>query len=201
MIYVLVILNKLLKLKRNDLIIEPSAGNGSFISAIKHLSDNYKFYDIQPEHTEITKQDYLLLNYDEIKFIKQSCYFAKTISFILPKSFKKDSLKNKFNLHYHLIFEIDLPKKAFLVDNDEYDVLCIFQIWKKEDYKREIKEKLEPLNFTFVKKTDNPDISFRHVGFIDTDFTNKNIQSHYFIKFINYEYDLNELKKSIFIYL
>lgn len=76
---------------------------------------------------------------------------------------------------------------------------CIFQIWKKEDYEREVKEKLEPLNFTFVKKTDNPDISFRRVGanagFIDTEIENKNIQSHYFIKFINYEYDLNELKK------
>jgi len=112
-------IKQVIEIKTNDLIIEPSAGNGSFISAIKHLSDNYKFYDIQPEHTEVIKQDYLLLNYDDIKrgfenihiignppfgrqsslvikFIKQSCYFAKTISFILPKSFKKDSLKNKF---------------------------------------------------------------------------------------------------------
>ncbi len=108
-------------------------------------------------------------------------------------------MKNKFDLNYHLIYEIDLPKKAFLVDNNEYDVPCIFQIWKREDNKREVKEKLKPLNFTFVKKKDNPDISFRRVGanasFIDTEIENKNIQSHYFIKFINPNYDLNELKK------
>jgi hypothetical protein len=33
----------------DDLIIEPSAGNGSFISAIKSLTNNYKFYDLEPE--------------------------------------------------------------------------------------------------------------------------------------------------------
>ena len=32
---------------KNDLIIEPSAGNGSFINIIKKLSNNYKFYDIK----------------------------------------------------------------------------------------------------------------------------------------------------------
>jgi hypothetical protein len=30
-----------------------------------------------------------------IKFIKKSCLFCNSLSFILPKSFKKDSLKNK----------------------------------------------------------------------------------------------------------
>jgi len=45
----------------NDLIIEPSAGNGSFISHIQQLSNNYKLYDLEPEHNEITKQDFLEL--------------------------------------------------------------------------------------------------------------------------------------------
>lgn len=30
----------------DDLIIEPSAGNGSFISSIKSITNNYKFYDL-----------------------------------------------------------------------------------------------------------------------------------------------------------
>lgn len=196
----------------NDLIIEPSAGNGSFISDIKLLSKHYKFYDLEPDNNEIIKQDYLLFNYDNIKntynkihiignppfgrqsslvikFIKKSCNFCDTISFILPKSFKKDSLKKKFPLNFHLISEIDLPKKSFLVDNIEYDVPCIFQIWEKKDFNRILNEKLEPINFSFVKKTDNPDISFRRVGInaglIDININEKNIQSHYFIKFIN----------------
>ena len=44
----------------DDLIIEPSAGNGSFILPIKSLSNNYIFYDLEPDNDEIIKQDYLL---------------------------------------------------------------------------------------------------------------------------------------------
>jgi hypothetical protein len=56
-------------------------------------------------------------------------------------------------------------------------------------------EQVEPINFHFVKKTENPDISFRRVGvnagFIDicgdASAASKaaSIQSHYFIKFTN----------------
>jgi hypothetical protein len=192
-----------------DLIIEPSAGNGSFIPFIKQITQNHIFYDLEPEQDEIIKQDYLLCNIKNemnkihvvgnppfgrqssmaIKFIKKSCEFCDTISFILPKSFKKDSLKKTFPSNFHLIFEIDLPENAFLVNNAEYNVNTIFQIWEKKTYKREIIKKVEPRHFQFVKKTENPDISVRRVGVnagtIDIDIDEKSIQSHYFIKFTN----------------
>ena len=198
-----------IKINQNDLIIEPSAGNGAFISGIKLITNNFEFYDLEPNNDEIIKQDYLLYNYEgnynkihiignppfgrqsslAIKFIKKSCKFCDSISFILPKSFKKESLKKIFPLNFHLIFEIDLPEKSFLVDGIEYNVPCIFQIWEKNKNNRIVNEKLEPLNFIFVKKTDNPDISFRRVGvnagLIDKEIEKKNIQSHYFLKFIN----------------
>lgn len=199
---------KHLKIKKRDLIIEPSAGNGSFIPGIKTLSNNFKFYDLEPENKEIIKQDYLLYEHDKhdkthvignppfgrqsslaIKFVKKSCEFCDSVSFILPKSFKKDSLQRKFPLNFHLIFEKDLPAKSFLVDNEEHDVPCVFQIWEKKTTNRVVNEKLEPVNFMFVKKTENPDISFRRVGVnagtIETEIQEKNIQSHYFIKFTN----------------
>jgi predicted RNA methylase len=44
-----------IEINNNDLIIEPSAGNGSFISGIKDLSTNYIFYDLDPENIEIVK--------------------------------------------------------------------------------------------------------------------------------------------------
>ena len=195
-----------------DLIIEPSAGNGSFIPHIKQLTNHHIFYDLEPENVEITKQDYLLCNMSDIKkmfdkihtvgnppfgrqssiaikFIKKSCEFSDSVSFILPKSFKKDSLKKAFPSNFHLIFEIDLPENAFLVNNTEYNVNTIFQIWEKKPYKRDIIKKVEPRHFQFVKKTENPDISFRRVGVnagtIDIDIYEKSIQSHYFIKFTN----------------
>jgi len=98
-------------------------------------------------------------------------------------------MKNKIPLNFHLIVEYDLPDNAFLIDGNEIDVPCIFQIWKKKDYNREIEEKLEPNNYIFVKKNNNPDVSFRRVGInagiISQNIDNKSIESHYFIKFTN----------------
>ena len=52
-------IKKHLDINKNDLIIEPSAGNGSFINIIKKLSNNYRFYDIKPENKEIVKKNFL----------------------------------------------------------------------------------------------------------------------------------------------
>jgi len=196
----------------SDLVIEPSAGNGSFIQGIKEIANHYHFYDLEPENDEIVEQDYLELDFNDIretyskihiignppfgrqsslakKFIKKSCQFCDTISFILPKSFKKESLKKTFATHFHLIFEVDIDEKSFLVNGEEYDVPCVFQIWKKEEIERTTIKKMEPIHFTFVKKEENPDISFRRVGAnagkIDSKINDKSFQSHYFIKFQN----------------
>lgn len=217
-----------IQINKDDIIIEPSAGNGSFITGIKRITTNFRFYDIEPEHEEIVMQDYLLYTFTNIKnnfpkihiignppfgrqsslaikFIKKSCEFCDSISFILPKSFKKDSLKKSFPINFHLIVESDLPDKSFLVNNIEYNVEAIFQIWEKRTYDRIIPEKLESLNFEFIKKTENPDISFRRVG-INAGVINKNIdtqsiQSHYFIKFTNdksIDYNIEQLSKITF---
>ena len=212
-------IKKYVEIAKNDLIIEPSAGNGSFMECIKSLNKDCKFYDIEPENEEIIKQDYLLLdtsNFEKkkvhiignppfgrqaslaIKFIKKSCEFADSISFILPKSFKKDSMRNKFNENFHLMFEEDVPLNSFIVNGKIYDVPCVFQIWKKQTSPRDKIEKLTPQHFEFVKIDEQPDISFRRVGVyagkIDTD-TEKSEQSHYFIKFTNNKSIKNNLEK------
>jgi hypothetical protein len=215
-----------LNINKNDLIIEPSAGNGSFISGIKTLSNKYSFYDIKPENNdEIHKQDYLELKYSNIKigdnkihiignppfgrqsslaikFIKYSCLFCNTISFILPKSFKKDSLKKTFPLNFHLLFEIDLPNNSFLMNGKDSDVPCVFQIWEKKNILRELPAILEPIGFSFVQKNDSPHISVRRVGVnagtIDKNSSSKSEQSHYFITFSSnksLDTNLNKLKK------
>jgi len=236
-----------INIQEDDVCIEPSAGNGSFINGIKSLFKNYHFYDLEPEDTgcasngrspqQIIKQDYLKYDYNTlltspeienpqsqqfyggrleptrpagnkkqnrkvhvignppfgrqsslaIKFIKKSSQYCDSISFILPKSFKKDSLKKHFPLKFHLICEFDLPENSFIVDKNYYDVPCVFQIWIKKDTERPIPEKLIPTKFKFVKKDDKHDISFRRVGsnagHIDKKTEKKSVQSHYFIKF------------------
>ena len=200
-----------LKIINEDFIIEPSAGNGSFINEIKNITSNYIFYDLEPEHSEIIKQDYLLFDYPTniqnnynkihvignppfgrqsslaIQFIKKSCQFCDSISFILPKSFKKESMQKSFPINYHLIVQYDIPDNSFLVDNKEHNVPCVFQIWEKKDFNRIIPPKLTPSNYSFVKKNEEPDFAFRRVGVnaghISKDVLDKSEQSHYFIKF------------------
>jgi hypothetical protein len=204
-----------------DIIIEPSAGNGSFIEPITNITKNHIFYDILPEHPQIIKQDYLNIDlttilYPDIhtkihiignppfgrqsslaiKFIKKSTSFCDTISFILPKSFKKESMQKHFPLNFHLIYQVDLEDNSFIInDKEEKDVPCVFQIWEKKDYDRDIVITSKPINFSFVKQDEDPDISFRRVGVnagtIDTNkLDEKSIQSHYFIKF-NSDVDIN----------
>jgi hypothetical protein len=210
-----------IKINDNDIIIEPSAGNGSFINDINKLNGLHKFYDIEPENELITKQDFLKLDIDKsktyhiignppfgrqssmaIKFIKKASTFAKSISFILPKSFKKDSMKNKIPDNYHLIREIDLDNDSFVLNDKPYNVPCIFQIWLKQDIKREKIAVYEPYKYKFVKKNESPTISFRRVGVnagkIDILIEDKNEQSHYFIQFnddVSINIVIDELKK------
>lgn len=199
-----------------DVVIEPSAGNGVFITYLQELSHNCLFYDIQPEHNSIIQKDYLTLNRSDlttpnsdtkyhiignppfgrqsslaIKFIKHSAKFCDSISFILPKSFKKDSMTKHFPLNFHLVYQFDLESNSFVInDSEEKDVPCVFQIWQKRDSNRDLITKLYPTGFIFVDREESPDISFRRVGVnagkIDiNDLHSKSIQSHYFIKFTN----------------
>lgn len=201
-----------IEISDDDLIIEPSAGNGTFIDKIKTLTNNCLFFDIEPENDQIIRQDFLEYDYNEIKesyrkihivgnppfgrqasmaikFIKKCCEFCDSISFILPKSFKKDSMQKHFPNNFHLVYELDLMEKSFLVNGNEYDVPCVFQIWQFRNERRREIIKLEPLHFKFVEKTEDPDISFRRVGVnastISKTITDKSVQSHYFIKFTN----------------
>jgi predicted RNA methylase len=209
--FVLETIKKNIVIENVDIIIEPSAGNGAFIAGIKSMSNDCYFYDILPEHNDIIEQDFLKFEFPleilipnkrvhvignppfgrqssiAVKFIKKCAQFCDTISFILPKSFKKDSLKKNFPVHFHNVVEIDLPKNSFLVNDIEYDVPSILQIWEKKSYARDVPIKLEPYNFTFVKKNESPHLSFRRVGvnagIIDKNIKEKSTQSHYFIKF------------------
>ena len=201
----------------NDLIIEPSAGNGSFIKSIDNTCHNTLFYDLKPDDDRILTQDYLSLEIDDLnnmyrkihvignppfgiqsslalKFIKKSVEYCDSISFILPKSFKKDSFKRKIDLYFHCLVEKDLEKNSFLIGEKEHNVQCVLQIWVRKDFKRIISEKMVPVGYKFVHKSEQHDISFRRVGWkagdISIDTFDKNIHSHYFIKFDNFNTNL-----------
>jgi predicted RNA methylase len=207
-------IKKYLKVKKQDLVIEPSAGNGSFINIIKALTDNYIFYDIKPEHSDVIKANFLktVLNIFDfkyrkihiignppfgykssmaIKFIKHSANILKadSISFILPISFRKPSFQKSFPLNYHLIYEIILPTNSFTYFGETKKIKTVFQIWKRKNINRISPSKLAPSAwYKFVKK-ENSDISIRRVGsnagFAKLRSDNDNINTHWFIKVNN----------------
>lgn len=199
--------NKFIKVSKNDLVIEPSAGNGAFIKYLNKYN-NKLYYDIKPEHKDIIKKNYLKINYKKLlkkydkihvignppfgkkssmalKFIKHSCKFCDTFSFILPKSFDKYFMKKTVPLNFHLIKSCDLPDNSF-----NLPIKCIFQIWIKKNKKRIIIKKIKTnKNYKFVKKNENPTFAIRRVGsksgYIYYDnITNKNNNTHYFIKLL-----------------
>ena len=201
--------NQIIKKNDTDLWIEPSAGNGSFTS---YLGDrNLIAYDIAPEAPGIKQQNFLELDLDiwsiplhfignppfgrqssiAIHFIKRitACDKTKSLAFILPKSFKKDSMKRYFPLNFHLEHEEDVEKDGFVMEGTQIDVPCVFQIWVKKDYEREKPVKLEPKGYKFTKKLHGR-YALRRVGFragIILDMFVHSLseiseQSHYFIK-------------------
>ena len=197
-----------------DLVIEPSAGTGEFADLIMNDFDNVNCYDIHPKRDYIVKQDFTLLDFSSINeklenneitnihyignppfgrqssllkiFIKLCCSNAKTISFILPKSFKKYSMYKAFQENYHCIYSYDLDENSFYLPNGSaHNVPTIFQIWEHKPIARTKPVLMNPCGFKFVGLECNPDFSFRRVGIyagtLDTDVI-KSIQSHYFIK-------------------
>lgn len=133
-----------------DLVIEPSAGNGSFLHKIP--THNRIGIDIAPEHTDILQQDYLTYVPPEvknilvignppfgkvsslaIKFFNHAAEKAAVIAFIVPRTFRRISVQNKLHLHFHLIHDEDIPAHSF---TPSMNAKCCFQIWVRREAPR-----------------------------------------------------------------
>lgn len=188
-------------------IIEPSAGNGSFSSQIP----NCIALDLKPEGVGIREQDWLKYEHPEkldgekvliignppfgqqnsvaVKFINHAAAFADRVAFILPVSFKKESVQNRISLDMHLTYEEDLPKNSFTFNGENYDVKCVFQIWDRKEEKR-VKKAKTNLNtnnmFDFVRKSESPDAVIHRVGgragTVSLAWEGKTEMNHYFIR-------------------
>jgi len=142
--------NELYDINKWDLIIEPSAGNGSFINQID--SNNKIGIDISPEQSDIIKMnffDYLppqnktnilvignppfgRVSSVAIKFFNHSSKWANVIAFIIPKTFRKISIQNKLNNMFHLVFDEEIPTNPCCF-TPSISVKCCFQIWEKRN--------------------------------------------------------------------
>lgn len=164
-----------LDLTKFDCIIEPSAGGGAFSNKIPEVFA----FDLVPENENIQQADWLTLDKSKFekykntlvignppfgnngklakKFLVESMKFADTVAFVLPKSFKKNSVKNRLPLDFETISEKDLPVNSFTLNGEDYSVPCVFQIWQKTNILREkisMRTKSSLIEFTTIDKAD-----------------------------------------------
>lgn len=188
------------------LVLDPCCGDGAFYSNIDF--ENKIGIDILPHIDGVIKHDFLTWDFknlnlksDEVvvisnppfgkqgslalKFIKRCSLFSDTIAFILPLSFAKDSMINRIPEYFHLEYQEILPDDSFVLDGVDYNVKCVFQIWKRKDFKREIIKKDPEIGFKYTKDKKISDLSIRRVGvYAGRAFENsydKSEQSHYFL--------------------
>jgi len=151
-------LEKEFKLNEFDLVIEPSAGEGSFFY---NLNTEKKIgIEIDSEiclrHKDYVKSSFLRMNFSQddgyilvignppfgnqnklsVNFFNHASKFADVIAFIVPKTWKKTSIQNRLDENFHLIKTIDLIDDCFYGVKIT-TVKCCFQIWKRQIKKRD----------------------------------------------------------------
>ena len=73
-----------------------------------------------------------------VKFFNICAKFCDTISFIIPRTFKRISVQNQLDLNFHLEYNEDLPySTSDCVFEPHMNAKCCFQIWTRKDEKRE----------------------------------------------------------------
>ena len=135
------------------LVIEPSAGNGSFLTRIP--TDKKIGIDISPEHADIIKKDFLTytppsdigkilvvgnppfgkISSLAIKFFNHASKWADVIAFIIPRTFRRVSVHNKLDTNFHLVFDEEIPISPCSF-SPPMMAKCCFQIWEKKEIKR-----------------------------------------------------------------
>lgn len=148
-----------------DVIVEPSAGNGSFSKQIPGCIA----YDIMPEDSSIKQMDFFELKSIDgehrliignppfgsrsslaKKFIEHSIWLgAETIAFILPNTFNKFLMQRVFPKGWRLIKIIPLDCE-YKTANIDYFVPSSFFIWTRRECKIDLRKKEPKKNDDFV---------------------------------------------------
>lgn len=197
-----------LDLENADLLLEPSAGSGNIYNFL-----NPKLrpgIDIDHKMNGIIQGDFLAWRPDQcyeniitignppfgknaglaVKFFNHAATFSNSIAFIVPKTFRKESVINRLDPFFHLLHDEDVPKNSFVYEESIYDVWCAMQIWTGKDF---IRPKISLMGaedvrewFSFVTP-EQADFSVQRVGgqagkLRENDFQSYSKQSHYFIK-------------------
>ena len=202
-----------------DLWLEPSAGNGAFFDLLPQR--NRRGIDIRASSNSAIEQgDFLKWPIEDftskhkniitvgnppfgknsslaVKFFNRSAQFSNCIAMVFPRTFLKKSVQNRLDLNFKLIKNLQLREQSFEFNDEPYSVPCVFQVWKRENTKRE--KLYDPLihpDFEFTTR-DHAEFAIQRVGVaagkIKEDFHKYADESHYFIKSLSTKVNVKEL--------
>lgn len=185
----------------NFLLVEPSAGTGSFF---RLLPQGSLAFDVDPKFPSVEKADFLTVTVESdrpvatvgnppfgknsslaISFFNHAASQADVIAMILPKTFRKDSTLKRLDQNFHLLTEEALPADAFVFRSEPYNLPTIFQVWVRRPGKRDLPQgKRSHPDFAFTKPEKANFVIQRvgaRAGRIHHDL-GASPKSHYFIK-------------------
>lgn len=191
------------------LFVEPSAGNGAFVTPIVKANQDFIAFDIEPKSRLVERMNFLESGIFSkgrykaivvignppfgknssiaIKFFNKAAEFADEIAFILPRTFRKYSVQAKLHPNFHLVRDEEVEEKAFFYEGKEYDVPCCWQIWRRKTKVRVLQP--VPVVNQLIEFTtpDKADFAMRRVGFYAGRIKTSNIEAlsettHYFLK-------------------
>jgi predicted RNA methylase len=199
-----------LDLNSADILLEPSAGAGSFYGQMD-LTKSIGL-DLDPQYPGVIQTDFFdwipptgkkIITIGNppfgknanlaVKFFNKSAEFSDAIAFIIPRTFRKASLVNRLNNQFHKIYDELTPPDSFLFNGNPYDVPCVAQIWVRKEEQR---EKINTIKLTQMKnwfemvEPNFSDFAIQRVGgragqIRLADRMNYAKMSHYFIKSVN----------------
>lgn len=133
------------------LVVEPSAGSGSF----SDLLLGCEALDIRPARSGVVQADFLSWSPPShrpaavvgnppygvngslvVAFIKKACSFADLVAFILPLSYQKVSMHARWPKSFHLVGDYALPTPNATLDGAPTATRNCFQVWERRDYPR-----------------------------------------------------------------
>lgn len=162
-------------------VIEPSAGAGAFLQPLSSLGKPLQAMDISPAHPTIEHANFFDFRNDvpalyvgnppyghaanlAVRFFNHAASnAAELIAFIVPKTFRKDSVQDRLEQQFHLVHDEDIPTNAFLLDGVQHDVPSAFQIWRKQSYLRKSQTLRSSKWITFTSPG-QADFAIRRVG-------------------------------------
>lgn len=140
------------KLNLNEYtFLEPSAGFGSFVNALRKIFQEPKIeaIDLDPKSFDIKQQDFFSYTPKEqkiitignppfgkranlaVKFFNHASEFSDYIAFIVPLQFEKWSVQKNLNKDFKLIFSQILEPNSFIFNGKDCSIRCCFQIWTR----------------------------------------------------------------------